>query len=42
MNHCMVERGTMSNTDAAMTMKEVSHEPTEGDSVTNVWNRGEE
>ena len=32
----------MSNTDPAMTMKQVSHEPTEGETVTHVWHRGEE
>lgn len=32
----------MTDIDPDMTMKEVSHEPTEGETVTNVWNRGDE
>ncbi len=38
----MVEGGTMDDTEPTLTMKDVSHTPTEGDSVTNVWHRGNE
>lgn len=38
----MVEGGTMNEPDTQLTMKEVSHTPTEGESVTHVWHRGDE